>query len=287
MREIFRELRYPEGESLGHLLDRAIQDGGSFALTSQADREAVLAEYDRLIDEIEPLLDPAFDLRPSTDVVVIGDRGYGGGGYYVPGSVDGARPGAFHTGVDGGSVPHFGMPTLAYHEAVPGHHFQITIEQELDLPSFTKSVFFNAYVEGWALYAERLAWELGAYENDPYGDLGRLHLELLRAVRLVTDTGIHSLKWSREEARAYMREALGDTRGRWIHEVDRYTVLPGQATGYKIGMLKILELREQAQEQLEDGFDLPQFHRVVLENGSLPLEVLDAVVERYVDDQSN
>jgi uncharacterized protein (DUF885 family) len=287
MRDIFAQLEYPEGESLGQSLDRAIRDGGSFPLASQADREAVLAEYERLIDDIEGRLDPAFDFRPSTDVVVMGDRGYSGGGYYVPGSVDGSRPGAFHTGVDGGSVPHFGMPTLAYHEAVPGHHFQITIEQELVLPSFTKSVFFNAYVEGWGLYAERLAWELSAYESDPYGDLGRLHLELLRAVRLVTDTGIHSLQWTREEARAYMRDAMGDSRGRWIHEVDRYTVLPGQATGYKIGMLRILELRERAQDQLGDEFDLAQFHRVVLENGSLPLEVLDIVVERYIERVQN
>jgi uncharacterized protein (DUF885 family) len=286
MYAIFRELGYPENESLEVLMDRAIQDGGSFSQNSSSGQAQVLEEYERLIREVEERAELAFDLKPTSDVVVIGDPGYGGGGYYVPGALDGSRPGAFHTGIGGGSVPKFGMPTLAYHEAIPGHHFQIGISQDMNLPSFQQDIYFNAYVEGWALYAERLAAELGLYEGDPYGDLGRLRLELLRAVRLVTDTGIHAMKWTRPEARSYIAEALGDSRQRWVHEVDRYVVLPGQVTGYKIGMEKILELRDQAEIELGDDFDLRQFHRVVLENGSMPLEILETVVEQYINSVS-
>jgi uncharacterized protein (DUF885 family) len=283
MKAIFRELGYPADEPLEVSMDRAFQDGGSFSQNSSSGQAQVLEEYERLILEVQERAEIAFDLKPTSDVVVIGDRGYGGGGYYVPGALDGSRPGAFHTGIDGGSVPRFGMPTLAYHEAVPGHHFQIGIAQDMDLPSFQQDIFFNAYVEGWALYAERLAAELGLYEDDPYGDLGRLRLELLRAVRLVTDTGLHAMQWTRPEARSYMAEALGDSRQRWVHEVDRYIVLPGQATGYKIGMQKILDLRQQAEQELGEDFDLRQFHRVVLENGSMPLEILETVVNQYID----
>jgi uncharacterized protein (DUF885 family) len=173
------------------------------------------------------------------------------------------------------------MPTTLYHEAVPGHHFQIAIAQELDLPAFRNGVIFNGYAEGWALYAERLAWELGLYDDDPYGNLGRLHMELLRAVRLVADTGLHAMGWTREQTRTYMDEAMG-TPGRFSHEVDRYVVLPAQATGYKIGMIEFLELRELAMDQLGEQFDIREFHNVVLSNGSLPLEILERIVQEYI-----
>jgi uncharacterized protein (DUF885 family) len=178
------------------------------------------------------------------------------------------------------------MATVAYHEAIPGHHFQIAIAQELDLPMFRKDMGFNGYVEGWALYAERLAWELGLYEDDPYGNLGRLQLELLRAVRLVTDTSIHAMHWTREEAKAYMDEALGARPGTYSHEVDRYIVLPGQATSYKVGMLKMLELRQGAMDELGDQFDLKEFHSVLLTNGSMPLDILEQAVQDYIDTKS-
>jgi uncharacterized protein (DUF885 family) len=287
MRDIFKELGYPEDEPLSKSIDRAIQEGGSISQNSASGQAQVLEEYELLIREAEEAVEQAFDLKPTADVIVVGDRGYSGGGYYVPGALDGSRPGAFHTGIDGGSIPKFGMPTLAYHEAVPGHHFQIGITQDIELPSFQHEVFFNAYVEGWALYAERLAAELGLYDDDPYGDLGRLHLELLRAVRLVTDTSIHAKQWTREQARVYMMEALGDSRQRWPHEVDRYIVLPGQATGYKIGMLKILEIRDKAELELGESYELRDFHRAVLENGSMPLEILEIVVEQYLDSASS
>jgi len=161
---------------------------------------------------------------------------------------------------------------IAMATAVPGHHFQITIAQELGLPLVRSVVVFNADAERWALYSEYLAKELGLYDDDPHGDAGRLHMELLRSVRLVTDTGIHSMGWTRAEAGAYMTEAMGD--GGSIHEVDRYIVLPAQATGYKVGMLEILRLRALAETELGDGFDLAAFHDVVLGYGSLPLQVL-------------
>ncbi len=280
MRGIFAQLGYPEDEPFEISMNRAMTEGGSFSLGTSADKDEVLAEYERLIQEAEEASEGVFDLKPTTEVIVVGDRGYSGGGYYVPGTLDGTRPGAFHTGIDGISVPKFGMPTLAYHEAVPGHHFQIGIAQEIQLPSFQKEVFFNGYVEGWALYAERLAAELGLYEDNPYGDLGRLRLELLRAARLVTDTGIHAKQWTRNQARAYLTDTLGGSR--WAHEADRYIVLPGQANSYKIGMEKIIELRERAQTELGEAFDLKEFHRAVLENGSVPLEILENLIEEYI-----
>ena len=196
------------------------------------------------------------------------------GGYYVPGAPDGSRPGAYHVGVYGSKQDKFMQPTIAYHEAVPGHHYQIATAQALDVPMFRRGGGANGFVEGWALYAERLAQEIGLYEFDPYGDIGRLHLELLRAVRLVADTGIHAKGWTRQEARSYLDEAMG-APGYWSHEADRYIVMPAQATGYKIGMLKILELRQRAKDALGDQFDIKEFHNIVIGNGSLPLEILE------------
>jgi len=154
----------------------------------------------------------------------------------------------------------------------------------MDLPSFRNDLFFNGYGEGWALYAERLAWDLGLYDDDPYGNVGRLHLELLRAARLVADTGIHAKKWTREETYAYMTETVGH---RWSFETDRYIAWPAQSTGYKVGMVKILELRQRTMDQLGDQFDLKEFHRVVLGNGSMPLEVLERIVNDYIEAKLN
>jgi uncharacterized protein (DUF885 family) len=287
MRQVFNELGYPQDASLGELMNRAIEEGDFYYVQSQAGKDQLLAAYEAILDRVDQRLDDAFDIRPNAKVIVVGDPGFGGGGYYVSASLDGSRPGAFHTGVGGSWVPKFNMPTVAYHEAIPGHHFQIAIAQELDLPMFRTDVFFNGYGEGWALYAERLAWELGMYDDDPYGNLGRLQLELLRAVRLVTDTGLHAKHWTREQAKAYMNEALGDPSGRWSHEVERYIVAPAQATGYKIGMLKILELRQKVMDELGDRFDLKEFHTVVLSNGSVPLEILKRIVDDYIETRLN
>jgi uncharacterized protein (DUF885 family) len=183
-------------------------------------------------------------------------------------------------------IEKFVEPTIAYHEAVPGHHYQIATSQALDLPMFRRGGGNNGFVEGWALYAERLAYEVGLYEDDPYGNLGRLQLELLRAMRLVVDTGIHAEGWTRQEARTYIDETWGSP-GYWSHEADRYIVMPAQATSYKIGMLKILELRQRAMDSLGDQFDIKEFHNLVIGNGAVPLEILEQLVDEHLAEKQS
>jgi uncharacterized protein (DUF885 family) len=280
MRQAFDDLGYPKDASLGEMMERAINEGGFYDTRTQAGKDQAVAAYEALLAEMSKRLTDVVNLRPRGKIAVVGDLI--GGGYYVPGSRDGSRPGAFHAYIGGPRLAKYGMATTVYHEAVPGHGFQGTIAQELNLPLFRTDVFFNGYAEGWALYSERLAWEMGMFADDPYGNVGRLQLELLRAVRLVVDTGIHARRWTREEAKAYMNQALGDPSGRLSSEVERYVVLPAQATGYKIGMLKILELRQRAMDQLGDRFDLKEFHGVVLGNGMVPLEILEQLVDDFI-----
>lgn len=269
----FAALGYPDNESLSALFGRVARDGGTVA----AGR--VVAEYQALIDEAESKLDGAFDLRPSSDVVVVNS---GGGAFYVSGTPDGSRPGQFFVNANG-TQPRYGMPTLAYHEAVPGHHYQISLAQEQALPPFRARTTFTSHVEGWALYAEGLAAELGWYDDDVHGDLGRLQAEAFRAARLVVDTGIHAKQWTFEQAVSYMIDNVGYSRPGLESEVARYISWPAQATAYKTGMLRIQALRQQVTDRQGPDFDLPAFHRVVLSNGSVPLEVLERIVQRYVD----
>ena len=273
MRAIFTELGYPENESLNSLFGRVVSDSGELY------GQEIVAGYEAIITEAEQKVSAAFDLRPQADVVVLGVPH---GGYYIGPARDGSRPGAFYA-TQNGSETKFSMPSLAYHEAVPGHHFQIAIAQELDLPGFRTAVGSTAYTEGWALYAELLADELGFYEDDPFGNLGRLQMEIFRAARLVVDTGIHAKGWTFDQGVNYMQENTGMPPGQVQFEVSRYISWPGQATAYKIGMLKILELRQRAIAQLGDQYDLKEFHNVVLGNGSMALDVLDRVVQDYID----
>jgi uncharacterized protein (DUF885 family) len=275
MRQTFDALGYPKEASLRELVKRAAGEGGYYDIRSQNGKAQLIAAYETLLDNVDQKLDTVFAIRPPSDVIVIGGPI---GGFYVSGTRDGSRPGAFHVSTSGSWVTKYNMPSLTYHEAVPGHHMQIAIAQSLDLPAFRNDVFFNGYAEGWALYAERLAWEMGLYDDDPYENIGRLDYELLRAVRLVVDTGIHAMRWTREEAQAYMLDIFGNA-----YEVDRYIAMPAQATGYKIGMLKILELRQKAMDALGDRFDLKAFHNVVLTNGSVPLDVLERLMQTYID----
>ena len=270
---VFEELGYDTSQEPQYLMGLAMDDGGYLS-----DRDEIMAYYDDLLIGVDAEINAWFDVRPQAELIVVGET-RGGGGYYTPASIDGSRPGAFHAGAQG-PIPTYFLPTITYHEGNPGHHFQIALALEMDLPLLRNVIVFNAYVEGWALYAERLALEMGLYDDNPYGNIGRLELELLRAVRLVTDTGIHALGWTRYDARAYMYEAMGGDG--WIHEVERYIVLPGQATGYMVGMLTILDLRDRAQQQLGDAFDIVEFHNIVLTNGSLPLTILEQVVEAWI-----
>jgi uncharacterized protein (DUF885 family) len=179
-------------------------------------------------------------------------------------------------------VARFGMRTLAYHEAIPGHHFQSTIQQELTgVPMFRKVLPFTAFSEGWALYTERLAWELG-FQKDPLDNLGRLQAEMFRAVRLVVDTGMHAKRWTREQAIAYMLEKTGMPETDVVAEIERYLVNPGQALAYKVGMNKLLELRERAKRQLGERFVLSRFHDFILSGGDMPLMLLERRVDEWI-----
>ena len=272
MRVIFDQLGYPQNETLQQLYARVTADGGVIPAAN------VKSTYEAIIQAAELDLDQAFDIFPSAIVVVAEDPF---GGFYIAPSFDGSRPGAFYAGTQNDEA-WFRMPSLAYHESVPGHHTQIGIAMDQDGPAFRKTERFTAFVEGWALYAERLAYELGWYQNDPYGDLGRLQYEALRAARLVMDTGIHSMGWTFEQAVRFNMDNLGASRGASEGAAGRYSVVPGQATAYMIGMLHILDARQRAQDQLGAQFDLREFHRVVLTSGGVPLALLDNVVDNWI-----
>ena len=205
------------------------------------------------------------------------------GGYYQNASLDGSRPGAFYINLrDTAEVPAWTLPTLVFHESIPGHHLQISIQQEATLPLLRKIGGYNAYVEGWALYAEQLAEEMGMYDHDPLGRVGYLHDALLRAARLVIDTGVHDQRWTRERAVAYYSDTLGDPASGAVTEVERYCVWPGQACGYMVGKLDWLRNRARAKAALGARFDIRRFHDAGLTAGAMPLATLDSVVDRYI-----
>jgi len=281
---LFSELNIT-GDSLAMKMYQVGRQSGMMPLYTDDDHQAVVDEYQALIDHADRNLSDLFDIRPKAGVVVVPiEAPNAPGAYYVSPALDGSRPGMFYVNLTGSGVPRYGMPTLAYHEAIPGHHFQIAIQQELaDIPTFRTGINYTAYAEGWALYAEYLAWEAGFYADDPYGNLGRLQSELFRAVRLVVDTGIHAMGWSREQAIDYMVENVGYPEEMVTAEVERYIVWPGQATAYKVGMLKILELRQRVMQALGDEFNITEFHNLLLENGAMPLEILEGVVDDYIE----
>ena len=210
------------------------------------------------------------------------------GGYYNAPALDGSRPGRFYINQKNtADNPRWQLPTLLYHEAAPGHHFQLSASQLIEnVPMLRKLSPFNAYAEGWALYAERVAAEdMLLYANDPWGNLGRLNDERFRAVRLVVDTGMHARRWSREEAITYMLANTSNSEDDVVREIERYVVWPGQACAYKTGQLAIIRLRQKAEKALGERFDLPAFHEVVLMNGAMPLGILDKVVDEWIATQ--
>ncbi len=258
---------------------------------SDEGREQILDDYKTMLVDIEKQLGSHFHDIPKAkyDVqrIPLFKEKTSPGAYYQRPAMDGSRPGVFYANLhDIKATPKYGMKTLAYHEGIPGHHFQLAIQQELeDMPFFRKMVPFIAYSEGWALYAERVAYEMGMLP-DPYDNIGRLQAELFRAVRLVVDTGIHKKRWSREAAIEYMLKNTGMAESDVVAEIERYFVMPGQATAYKVGMTKILELREKAQNALGDKYDVRDFHRAVLNNGSVPLNILEDLVNQYIKEKS-
>lgn len=249
---------------------------------SDAGRAQALADYSALIDDAMGKLGIVFDVMPKALVEVRAVPEYqqdsAPGAYYNPPSFDGSRPGVFYVNL--ASLPFKpGMKTLTYHEAVPGHHFQLSVQEEsTHLPIFQKIIIFNAHAEGWGLYAEKLARELGFYD-DPYSKIQNLWSELFRAARLVLDTGIHYKRWSRQQAMDYAFSNVGfQLQG----EIVRYIAIPGQALSYKTGELKILELRERVKKALGDKFNLKAFHNLILLNGGMPLTILEKVVDHYI-----
>jgi uncharacterized protein (DUF885 family) len=254
-------------------------------------RAQILRDYQAILDDANRRVGSLFGARPKFGVQVKRVPAFmertAPGAYYQPSSIGGARPGVFFVNLrDPKETKKPAMRTLAYHEGIPGHHFQITIAQELKgVPFFRRIVPFTAYDEGWGLYAERLALEQG-FQRDAFDSIGALQAELFRAVRLVVDTGIHRKRWTREQAIRYMVENTGLPESQVVTEVERYIVNPGQACAYKVGQLEILELRRRAMDRLGPRFDLKRFHDVVLTNGALPLTLLDRVVEDWIAAES-
>ncbi|GAA0789304.1 hypothetical protein GCM10009193_19740 [Shewanella aestuarii] len=255
---------------------------------TQAGRDAYITEAKALIDNMESRLDEVFKIKPKATLVVRPVEAFreqsAGKAFYDQPAPDGSRPGTYYANLyEMNAMPKYQMEALAYHEGIPGHHMQIAIAQELEgIPQFRKFGGYTAYIEGWGLYTEYFPKEMGLYA-DPYSDFGRLAMELWRACRLVVDTGIHSKKWTREQGIAYYVENTPNAESDAIKMVERHIVMPSQATAYKIGMLKILELRQQAKQQLGDKFDIRDFHTLILKNGPLPLDVLETKVNQWVN----
>lgn len=287
MLEIFAAEGYDPSKGVKALFDELGAEERFFYPDTDEGREQILKDYATIIDEIEAGMSSAFNITPRAGIEVKRVPEFSEktapGAYYNGPSRDGSRPGIFYANLyDIKATPKYGMRTLAYHEGVPGHHFQIAIQTELEgIPEFRKESGFTSYSEGWALYTERLAWEMG-FESDPYDNLGRLQAELFRAVRLVVDTGIHAKRWTRERAIDYMRDNTGNPESDVIAEIERYIVSPGQATAYKVGMMELLRLRDEAREALGDDFDIRDFHDVVLGDGALPLTALRELVMDYI-----
>ena len=279
-------LHVPPG-TIGERLDALGGDPKYIYAADAQGREAMLAEFRRELDQMWTRLPEWFDELPRDKPTVVAVPEFKAatapGAYYQPPALDGSRPGTFFANVwDPGRTPRWAMPTLAYHEGVPGHHLQLSLQAQMrGVPTFRKVLPFTAYAEGWALYSERFAYEVG-FESDPADNLGRLQAELFRATRLVVDTGLHYKRWSRQQAIDYMVSTTGLARADVVVEVERYIVWPGQACAYKVGMAKILELRNFAKTELGPRFDIKKFHRAVLQDGSAPLSVLDTRVRAWI-----
>jgi uncharacterized protein (DUF885 family) len=280
MDALLRKIGYAEGSVVARVkaLNQKLQPENTPTL-----RPELIARYQAIVDDAKVRAQTAFDLQPRAACVVqrepVVSEASAAARYTGP-ARDGSRPGIFWVPLPGPTFRMVGMRTLAYHEAIPGHHFQNALLVELDsLPAYRRAPVFGwqvAYGEGWALYAEQLAVELGWYQGDDIGLLGQLEAQLFRAKRLVADTGIHAMKWSRQQVIDY---------GIPPNEADRYVVWPGQATGYMIGMLRILELREKAKQALGPRFDLKQFHNAMLNSGRMPLDALDEVINAWIAKQ--
>ncbi len=288
MLAIAKKLGYPDIKSLNAAMDN---DPKLHERLYAHSRQQILDLYRKDIDQMWQQLPKLFGRLPKAKLEVMPIEEYRekqSATHYNTGTPDGSRPG--HVMVNTGDFEHrklISVESTAYHEGVPGHHMQLSIAQEMpSLPPFRQHAFFTAYIEGWALYSERLGKEVGFYQ-DPYSDYGRLQDEMLRAIRLVVDTGFHYKKWTRQQVVDFFHAHSAVDEPDVQSETDRYIAWPGQALGYKIGQLKILELRERAKKELGDKFDLRGFHDEVLGAGALPLDVLEARVNEWIEGQKS
>lgn len=256
------------------------------ALMPFTEPQQVLDNFNAIHERMKPQLEKLFDLKPKTAFEVRRTEAFrenSASAEYNPGSLDGTRPGIFYTPIpDAASYNTYSDESLFLHEAIPGHHYQISLTQESEnLSKFRKTLWNSAYGEGWALYAESLGRELGLY-TDPYQYFGMLGAEMHRAIRLVVDSGIHSKGWTREQAIQYSLDNEAESEGSIISEIERYMANPGQALSYKVGQLKIRALRTKAEKELGDKFDIRQFHNQVLETGCVPLAILEDKINHWI-----
>ena len=285
MRVIMQTVGY-EG-SLEDFMDFMRSDPQFYKPGTDEGKTEYLTEATALIDEMRGELTGVFNTLPQAELTVKAVEAFreqsAGKAFYQRPAPDGSRPGTYYANLyNMADMPTYQMAALAYHEGIPGHHMQLSIAQELEgIPKFRKYGGFTAYTEGWGLYSEFLPKEMGFYA-DPYSDFGRLAMEIWRAARLVVDTGLHDKQWTREQATQYLMDNTPNPEGDAIKAIDRYIVMPGQATAYKIGMLKILELRARAQAELGDAFTLGDFHDVVLKDGPVPLAILEENVDAWI-----
>ena len=285
MRAIMQQVEF-EGE-LQDFFDFMRTDPQFYLPNSDEGRAAYMAEADRLIANMKTRLDELFYTKPKADLIVKAVEPFreksAGRAFYQRAAPDGSRPGTYYANLYRmEDMPTYDLEALAYHEGIPGHRMQGSISQEQEtLPKFRRYGGYTAYSEGWGLYSEFIPKEMGLYA-DPYSDFGRLSMELWRACRLVVDTGVHHKRWSREQAIAYLNDNTSSSEEANIKAIERYMVMPGQATAYKVGMLKILALREKARAELGDKFDIRGYHDVVLANGAVPLNVLENLVDEWV-----
>jgi len=267
---------------------RAMYDDPKLAFANtDAAKDQLIADLNLKVAAIRAKLPDYFGLLPKADVKIQRVPKYleaaQPGGYYNAPSLDGKIPGIYWINLrDASEQPRWLLPTLTYHESIPGHHLQLSIQREAKMPLIRKLSYFSSYIEGWALYAEQLADEMGMYKEDPLGRIGFLHDAMFRAVRLVVDSGIHAMKWTREEAIKFFIDTLGDKETATITEIERYCVAPGQACGYMLGKLTFLAARKRARDALGDKFDIKSFHDAVLVGGAVPLAMIDGITDRYI-----
>ena len=287
MDAVLRRLGYKVGAVGERLVAIANEPGGMAPNTSEG-KSDLLQDLREYVSEVMQVAPRWFGTIPPQDLHVQRIPSYeedsAPPAYYLPPPLDGSRPGVFYINLkDTRDWPLFQLKTLVYHEAVPGHHFQAGLQQlGKETPLIRNMMYFSEYGEGWALYAEALAVEMGLYDKDPLGNIGRLKLELYRAARLVVDTGLHHKRWTRDEAVEWMTSTTGGSRSSIEREVERYAVWPGQATSYKLGMIRLQRLRKTAEQDLGTAFDIREFHDQILLDGSMPMPVLEQKIESWI-----